>query len=124
MSTTNDPGATIRGFAATVQGYTQTVFVNSASAALDSITNGSAVTGAPGQPVDTGALKASYQLTFTSPKRFIITSPLPYALANEDGVNNGRPYIQRSPVGGRHSVALTVLGMQRIVDVAVAESGG
>ena len=36
---------------------------------------------------------------------------------DEDGVrHDGRPYIQRSTVGGRHSVALTLAGMQKIVD--------
>ena len=40
------------------------VFVTVAMLSRDSIVNGSEITGAPGQPVDTGYLKASWQLTW------------------------------------------------------------
>ena len=41
----------LREFAAKVERRTQTVFLNTVSAAHESITIGSAVTGSPGQPV-------------------------------------------------------------------------
>jgi hypothetical protein len=95
---------------------TRTVFVNVASHALRSIQFGSDVTGAPGQPVDEGHLRASWQLTFPTPDEALIATASPYALANEEGVTaDGRPYRLRSPVGGRHSVKLTIAGMPAIV---------
>lgn len=104
------------------------------AAVLDSIQNGSTVTGAPGQPVGQygvgyhqgvsgGELKASWQLTFPSPKVALVATNSPYARPNEDGVrHDGRPYTQRSTVGGRHSVALTRVNYQRLVD-HVANAG-
>ena len=99
-----------------------------AATALDSIQNGSPLTGSPGQPVGQygpgyhqgevgGTLKASWQLAFPSAEVAEITTNLEYAPHNEYGVTeDGRPYTQRSTVGGRHSVALTVAGMDRIVE--------
>jgi hypothetical protein len=99
-----------------------------AATAHESIVTGSPLTGAPGQPVGQygpgynegdvgGTLKASWQLLFPAPGVAEITTNLVYAPHNEYGVTeDGRPYRQRSSVGGRHSVALTIAGMQRIVD--------
>jgi len=102
------------------------VFVNTASHALESIQNGSVVTGAPGQPVDTGSLKASWNLSFPSPTEALISTNSPYAESNEDGIARpgGGPYVQRSPVGGRHSVQLTVLGLDKIVAVETERAAG
>lgn len=104
-------------FSAQLMERQRALFANVASAAKFSITDGSPLTGAPGQPVDTGALKASWQLDFPSPSRAEITTNLVYAPPNEDGITaDGRPYNQRSPVGGRHSVRLTAANIQNIVN--------
>lgn len=92
------------------------LFVNVCSAAKFSITDGSPLTGAPGQPVDTGALKASWQLEFESPTRALISTDKEYAEGIEDGIGPHGPITIRSPVGGTHSVALTVAGIDRIVE--------
>jgi len=112
----------IRVFAVKADTTSKVVFPNSVSAAHSSITVGSGVTGSPGQPVDTGELRTSWQIEFESPTSATISTGVPWARQNEDGVTeDGRPYMQRSPVGGRHSVALTIVGMQRLVDAEAAK---
>lgn len=100
----------------------QTVFVASCADAKDSIQNGSALTGSPGQPVDEGELKASWELNFESPTVAVISTNTPYAESNEDGIArpDGGAYVQRSTVGGRWSLRKTILGWPRIVDASVA----
>ena len=99
-----------------------------AAEAHNSIVNGSPLTGSPGQPVGQygpgynqgevgGTLKSSWQLRFPSKDVAEITTNVPYAPHNEYGVTeDGRPYRQRSSVGGRHSVAHTITNMDRIVE--------
>lgn len=123
----------LREFTAKTERVSQTVFVNSAAAALDSIQNGSQLTGAPGQPVGQygpgyhpgkvgGELKASWQLEFPSSDEALIATNSPYAVQNEYGISaTGGPYTQRSTVGGRHSVELTVSGFDKIVDAEAAK---
>lgn len=106
----------VRAWTLKVETRTQDVFVNTASAALESIRSGSAVTGAPGQPVDTGNLKGSWNLTMESPTTALIQTNVAYAPAIEDGVGPHGPLTLRSTVGGFHSVALTRAGLPRIVD--------
>jgi hypothetical protein len=119
----------LKRFTVKVETRSQAVFLNTVSAAQDSIVNGSALTGSPGQPVGQygpgyhegevgGELKASWQTMFNGPWSAEIVTNSPYAPQNEDGIARpgGGPYTQRSTVGGRHSVALTVAGSQRIVD--------
>ena len=119
----------MRNFTAKVVAKTQAVFVNTASAALDSIQNGSAITGSPGQPVGQygpgyhpgevgGDLKKSWTLTFPSPTEAVISSNLVYAPDNEYGIRgaDGAPYRQRSSIGGRGSVRLTRNGLQLLAD--------
>jgi hypothetical protein len=103
------------------------------AAVLDSIQNGSQVTGSPGQPVGQygpgynegevgGTLKLSYGLTFPTPTTAEISSKSEYAIPNETGVSpKGGPYVQRSTVGGRFSVASTRANIQRLVDHVVNE---
>lgn len=96
-----------------------------AAAAHESVVNGSPVTGAPGQPVDTGNLRASWQLAFPSPEVAEITTKTVYAPHNEYGVTeDGRPYTQKSPVGGRHSVALTITNFDKLVEHEVKRLAG
>lgn len=91
---------------------TQEHFVNTAVAVHDSIVHGSPITGAPALPVDTGALRASWQLTFPSPDvALIATGGIPYAIYVEENVN-GVTFKN----GGPHGVELTRLGFWRLVD--------
>jgi hypothetical protein len=84
-----------------------------------SITVGSRLTGAPGQPVDQGDLLHSWSVSFPSATSVQVSSDSPYARPNEDGVRGGgKPYIQRSPRGGRHSVRLTRRGLDKLVEQA------
>jgi hypothetical protein len=108
-------------FAAKLKARNQLVFVNTASAVKGSIVDGSAVTGSPGQPVDTGTLKASWHLAFVSPTVADISTNVAYAPVIED---NARGATLRSAVGGFHSVRYTVAGFERLVAVEVRRAGG
>ena len=90
--------------------------------ALRSIQEGSELTGAPGQPVDTGALRASWQLIPRADSLTIGTNVV-YAEAIEDGIGKYGPLVLRSQVGGFHSVAQTVANMDRIVAAVVDRVG-
>lgn len=114
----------LRGFTAKVNARTQAVFVNTCAAAKDSIQVGSPVTGAPGQLVDTGNLRASWQLEFESPTSALISTNVEYAEQMETGTRDGKALVQRSQVGGFHSVALTRVGLNRIVEVETAKLAG
>lgn len=117
----------LKAFQVKAERVTSEVFVNSVSSAKDSITDGSTLTGAPGQPVDTGTLKASWQMVMESPTSAIIGTNLVYAPSIEDGVSyahGGKPLVKRSEVGGWHSVALTIAGFQRLVAEEVRKAGG
>jgi len=126
------------------------VFVGSVGEVKTSITEGSAVTGAPGQPVDSGTLVRSFQETY--PEEWVgqVATNVGYALVIEDGqvtdhevrahtrtsstgtthavsghFRRGRIMRFLSPVGGPHSVKLTRAGWQRVVNhVTRAVKGG
>lgn len=84
-----------------------------------SIVHGSRLTGAPGQPVELGDLLRSWGVSFPSPTSVQVSSDSPYARPNEDGVRaGGKPYVQRSARGGRHSVRLTRRGLDKLVGQA------
>lgn len=92
---------------------------------LRSIQEGSEITGAPGQQVDSGALKGSWQRWFPSPTEQTIATDSPYAQQEEDGIAySGKPITQHSTVGGPHSTKLTVAGFKRIVEVVTARVTG
>jgi hypothetical protein len=96
----------------------------SAQLALQSIQFGSPLTAAPGQPVDTGNLRNSWQDEKVSPTEHVISTPVVYASNIEDGISShGTPMTLRSAVGGFHSVALTVANFDRIVDDAARAVG-
>jgi hypothetical protein len=116
----------LQRFTAKVETRTRDVFVNVAAHVLTSVRDGSPVTGAPGQPVDTGNLKASWQLRFDSPTSAEVSTNVEYAPQNEDGIARpgGGQYTQKSPVGGRFSVAITAAGIQKILDAEVVKAGG
>lgn len=88
----------------------------SADLALSSIVEGSPITGAPGQLVDTGNLKGSWQNLIDGPLQRSIVTNVVYARQMEDGTRAGRALVQRSPTGGFHSVKLTIMGWKRIVE--------
>ena len=75
-----------------------------------SIRFGSELTGAPGQPVDTGALRDSWIDAYLSQWVWRISTSIQYAPYIEDDVG-GHSY----RVGGPHSVKLTILGAERIL---------
>jgi len=78
-----------------------------------SIKVGCSVTGAPGQPVDTGALLSSYQREEVAPHVTEIASTLVYAPVIE---TNERGAVFKSAVGGAHSIAMTRVGFPALVD--------
>ena len=97
---------------------------NVSDAAYSSIVEGSPVTGAPGQPVDTGNLRGSWQNIIDGPLlRRIVTNVL-YAPYIEEGTSRGRAMVLRSQVGGFRSVALTRAGWQALVAEATAKVVG
>lgn len=119
-----------------VEARTRAVFVSTATKVHESIKEGSATTGAPGQPVDTGFLKGSWILAFTTPDTAEVRTNVAYAPVIEygmkeayDGLGEKQPAAWalrstgKSTVGGSHSVALTLAGANRLQDEALAELG-
>ncbi|HXH43300.1 MAG TPA: hypothetical protein VNK51_05550 [Bradyrhizobium sp.] len=111
-------------FSATLETRSRDVFVGVVEKAHESIQTGSAITGAPGQPVDTGALRASWQVQYPAADEALISTNLEYAQPIEDGIGKHGPLQLRSAVGGFHSVKTTVAGFQRIVDQVTREVQG
>lgn len=110
----------IKKFNDKAKARTQAAFLNSGAHMHRSITVGSPVTGAPGQAVQDvggGTLLNSWQLTI-SKTRIKSSTDSPYAQSNEDGIARpgGGPYIQRSAIGGRHSVQKTTDALDLIVE--------
>ncbi len=115
-------GRDIDLFRVTVERMSRHVLVRTAQLALDSVVLGSMLTGAPGQPVDTGYLRASWQLAWEGSGLAVISTNVEYALAIEEGIGPHGRLTLRSQVGGFHSVKLTVAGFDRIVRAAVEEA--
>ena len=100
---------------------------------LVSIRDGSPITGAPGQPVVSGELRKSFKKT-RSRNLIRVFSTLFYAHFIEEGVrerhhrqglfhwtSNRKVIGQRSTVGGFHSVKLTRVGLQKLLDHLVKQ---
>jgi hypothetical protein len=100
-------------FAEKVEKRQRALFVRATLEVQRSVVEGSEITTAPGQPVDTGALKGSWQPEYLTDWTWQTTTNLVYAPIIEEGQN----MTLRSEVGGFHSVKLTRGGWQRIVDV-------
>lgn len=94
-------------------------FLDAAGVALESIKVGSLLTGAPGQPVDTGNLRNSWEKEITSASTGRIFSTAEYAEAIEEGIGPHGPMSVRSQVGGFHSAKLTVAAWDRIMSASV-----
>jgi hypothetical protein len=105
----------VRGFTMKVLGQSNEVFVGSTVEAQRAIVEGSEITGSPGQPVDTGALKGSWIPEFVDANTWEMTTNLEYAPPIEDGVGRFGPLTLRSQVGGFHSVKLLVANWDRVV---------
>ena len=119
----------LRAFVTKTERISKDIFVATTVEVRRSIVEGSELTSAPGQPVDTGSLRASWTDDFTSSTTWQIGTRQSYAkLIEENGdadadvgdssgdvkLGVGRPSI-KSTVGGHHSVKLTRAGWQRIV---------
>lgn len=106
----------LRMFTQKVATRSSELFAGTVTAVRDSVVEGSPITGAPGQPVDTGNLKASWQTTF--PEMWIgqVATNTEYAPPIEEGVGPWGPMTLRSQVGGFHSVKLTIAGFDRLVE--------
>jgi hypothetical protein len=113
----------VKRFGAKVEKQSRDVFVGTVLAVHESIVQGSPITGAPGQPVDTGNLKSSWQSDIVGDVGTVSTG-VAYAPAIEEGVGPHGPLTQRSPVGGFHSVKLTIAGFARLVEDQVRKLGG
>lgn len=111
----------LRDFGVKVQAETLEIFAEFVTLTHESVVAGSALTGSPGQPVDTGNLRRSWQINWQGPAQADISTNLPYAPSIEDGVSyahGGTPMTLRSPTGGFHSVAVTMAGADRLLDEA------
>jgi hypothetical protein len=112
----------LKRFSLKCEAKTQENFVDITTEVQRSVVEGSEITGAPGQPVDTGALKSSWVGRFVNPLSWTLETNTVYAKSIEDGISyshGGTPMTLRSPVGGFGSVAATVAGFQRVVDTVV-----
>lgn len=115
-----------------INAKSQAVFLGSVVDAKNSIVFGSSLTGSPGQvvaDVGGGTLRDSWTIEFESPTTALIASggaAEGYNQQNEDGIARpgGGPYIQRSAIGGRHSVSKTVDNFPLIVADNVRKLGG
>ena len=125
-------GDDLRLFASKVEARSRNVFVGSVVELHGSVTVGSAITGAPGQPVDTGNLLASWQQTFPEDWVGQTATNAEYAVSIEEGQQAPyttaagtdvvpRPIVFKSAVGGAHSVKLSRAGWQPLVNAVVAE---
>ncbi len=118
-------GAQVGLFSKRVQTGSRRHFVAIVGAVYESIVLGSALTGAPGQPVDTGNLRASWQQEIQDNRGSVMTNVV-YAPQIENGISDrtGKRLTLRSQVGGFHSVKLTRANFQRIVEATAKEAYG
>ena len=122
-------GEDLRLFAAKVEGRARDVFIGTVTAVHGSITEGSIVTAAPGQPVDIGNLLASWQQTFPEDWVGEVATNVVYAPFVEDGFGRAGAQAyggEREPglPGGSHSVKLTRASWDRIVETEVHKVTG
>lgn len=95
------------------------IFVGVVESAKVHIQEGSPITGAPGQPVQSGELKRKWFVRYDGNKAFIY-NPLIYAPFIETGISwHGTRMKVRSAVGGFRSIAKIRLNFQRLIDWVV-----
>lgn len=91
-----------------------------AELALDAIVNGSALTGAPGQPED--LRQGQFVIVETGPDTTTVGTNDHSALAVEDGIShlNGHPIHLHSAIGGFHSTKLTHQNAGALIEQVVS----
>lgn len=104
----------LRRWTIKTEAMTKAVFVGTVEEATRSVVFGSEITGAPGQPVDSGNLRDSWQTIYDTPTSAQIVTNVEYAPYVEDNV---RGVTFRNH--GAHSVKLTIAGMPKIVETVV-----
>jgi hypothetical protein len=112
----------MEGIVLRIAAKNRAVFVLVATIVQLELTMGGPITGAPGQPVDTGALRASYIAAFLDERTWQTSTNLPYARGIEDGVGPHGALTLRSNVGGFHSIKLIRVGFPAIVSYAMREA--
>lgn len=115
----------VKRFTVLVTGRVEGVGAAVAADIHASIVDGSPVTGAPGQPVDTGNLKASWILR-PVPQGWEVSTNVAYAPGIEDGISQrwGTPMQVRSHTGGFHSAKTTIAAADILQRLAVARLTG
>lgn len=127
----------IQAFAVKVEQRAKDTLVEATMIVHESITVGSPITGAPGQPVDTSFLLNSWQTTFPDDVTGRVATNVVYARSIEEGTrvaSHGVPRPpemkstllpgERSPIGGPHSFKLTVASWDRIQVEAARRAKG
>ncbi len=109
----------LKSFSVKVEARNRDIFVRTVEETTKSIVEGSAITGAPGQPVDTGNLKTSWQTNFDSPTQATIATNVDYAPHVEDNVR-GVTFKNHGP----HSVKMTIASFDKIVEHVTREVVG
>lgn len=128
-------------FVEMAEGRTRDAFVAATDEVQRSVVDGSDLTGAPGQPVDTGYLKGSWIGDFVSETSWRLTTNVAYAPVIEYGEREAfdaegvrRPKELKSTrqpgagkgtlstVGGRHSVTHTITSWPRILEFVTRPS--
>jgi len=117
-------------------GRVRDVFIICQEEVERSIREGSSLTGAPGQPDDTGALRKSWNGYDLAGDVWEFSTSSNYALYIEEGGNSRGPFIappggkrvrrgilRSRQVGGFHSVKLTRAAWQQIVRFASKKTG-
>jgi hypothetical protein len=111
-------------FTARVRNTGRVVFTILKTETQAAVTVGNPRSGSPGQPVQSGRLRASFIPEDVNERTWQTTTNLPYARAIEDGVGPHGPLTLRSPVGGFHSIKLLRLNWSNVVAYAVAQAKG
>lgn len=129
----------LNAFAEKIERQAKEVHVRATGEVYGSVINGSPLSGAPGQPVDLGNLRDSWQELHPEALLSEVSTNTEYAQAIEEGqqpphareqasatgvqqllITPG-PMTLRSEVGGFHSVKLTRAAWPKIVEHAVQE---
>jgi hypothetical protein len=120
--------ADVAKFADLVQAREQRVFEEVVNSAFASVVDGSAATGAPGQPLSTrqsppwGHLKDSWAIRWAAHAAHVFTRH-PGAPTIELGTRLGKSLVLHVGNGGFHSLQLTRAAFTRLVALAVAQFG-
>ena len=111
-------GKDLKNFVVTMDRDIRSTFADAATEAHESILVGSPVSGSEGTPVDTGVLRDSIHIEFTSPYTARISTNVAYAPAIEEGIGKHGALTLRSSVGGWHAWKRTIAAWDRFVSRA------